>query len=209
MKDVGNAAANQMYAGSDPAQLAASYERIQPGPSDGKTKRLREKKMAKKLLADEVLAMNKDPLSLGLGEAERQQVMASDIAAASAQRQAQQTELSRSMAGGQEFQTGAFADAQGQIARQASSSASQASTSANDLSQQLVEGRVSRARAALAADVERKRKLEAFWRDVGLQAAGVAVSLATGVPIAAFGASTGSKNASEDEEEALESAPEE
>lgn len=201
-----NPAAQGAIDRTDPYAAAEMYEQrvLNAPPKKGaKSARLKEKQMAKKLLADEVLAMNKDPLSLGLGEAERQQVMASDISAASAQRQAQQTDLARSMAGGQEFQTGAFADAQGQIARQAASSASQASTSANDLSQQLIEGRTSRARAALAADVERKRKIEEYWKNFSLGAASAAVSLATGVPISALGVSTGSKPAKDEDEEAI------
>lgn len=93
------------------------------------------------------LQYENDPMSLGMSQAEMDQVTARAQQQAMAGQQAAITELNRGALGGQAFQAGAMADTAQKLTDQGSEAAAKASSSVNDLNQKLIEQRISQLRA--------------------------------------------------------------
>lgn len=138
-------------------------------------KNLRPIKQEKEMLKQDVALMRESPEALGLSQAEREQMVSEQQSAAAAQRQGAQTDLARTALAGQDFQQGAFAQAQENIAAQAASTGAQAARSATDASMARVTQQEARIRRDLAAAAERNRKQAQFWAQMGINAAGTAL----------------------------------
>lgn len=166
---------NPYLSSSTRASNAAARSAAESASKGGRYKPV---KAFKEMLARDVATLENNPEALGLTEAERDAMVAKEQTAAGAQRQGQQAELARQALAGQEFQQGAFTEAQGEIAEQAQQTGAAAAARAEGLHQQMIARESARIRQQMDAARERARQNARFWAKFSVDSAGQIMDVA-------------------------------
>lgn len=154
------------YAGEGLGGLA---QNIRKGETSKQKKlKLRPDRTFKDMLAGDIHTMRQDPLALGYSDAEREQMMSEGLEASRANMQAQQSQVSRQALAGQDFQAGAYADAQRNIAEAGQETVA-------DLSRDIMQAnlaRISQEEQRIRSDLDKQRQIKEdkmrFWSQFGI-----------------------------------------
>ncbi len=139
-------------------------------------------KQSREMLAQDLAALRNDPMSLGLSRAEQQQMRADATQAATAQNQAQATQLAQQALAGQGFQQGAFNQAQAQLGQSAADAGVKAGAQINDLNNRIIEQKRGDIMQRLDAERERAKENTRFWLNMGIKGVSSIMAAATGAP---------------------------
>lgn len=142
-------------------------------------------KAAKAQLGADTLALQTDPLSLGLSDPERQKRIAEATQQATAQQQASISALNQSALGGQGFQAGEFNQAAQDQANKVANATAQATVGVNNLNDQLINSEKQRIFGEMDAARARKAETANFWRQLGIDAVAGLIGFAVGGPAGA------------------------
>jgi hypothetical protein len=185
------------------APVGLAYGGIRAGSAIAggiKNRKLKPIKESKEMLAADLDRLNNDPDSLGLTQAQQDQMIGAAQQQSRATQQAQTAELSRSALAGQDFQAGALQEAAKGIADQGDQAAAAASANVQQMHRQLVQQEKARILGDLSAQRERARENTRFWTQFGFTAAGSLIGAALGNPAsplagaASLGGGSGSAN---------------
>ena len=137
-------------------------------------------KQSKEMLAADLQTLRTNPEALGMTEAEKEKMRADAVQTASAQNQAQSSQLAQSALAGQGFQQGAFNQAQQALGESAADAGVKAGSSINELNNRIIESESQRIRDALEAERKLKMEKDRFWLNLGIQGVGAVISAAMG-----------------------------
>lgn len=135
------------------------------------------RRLKEQLLAD-YKTLQTNPDAFGLSDGERSQMVSEATEAGNTQRQAQTTQLSRDALAGQDFQRGAFVDAQRAVADTAGQEAATASVEANKLSKALQEQEKARILGDMDKRAQINREQAQYWAQFGLDSVEAVASIA-------------------------------
>lgn len=129
------------------------------------------------------VAALQDPQKLGLTDAERQKMISEATQQASAQQNAQTSQLNQMALGGQGFQAGTFADAARGVAQQTNDATAKAAVGVNQLNQQIIDNEKQRILSEMDAARERAKENTRFWLQFGITSVGQLIGAAIGNPL--------------------------
>lgn len=130
-------------------------------------------------------ALTKDPMSLGMSDAEREKLIGEATAQANASQNAQVSQMNQAALGGQGFQAGTFAQGARDVAAQSSDAAAKATVGINQLNQSMIDKEKERIYAEMDAARQRKTETDNFWRGLGIDAVAGLIGFAAGGPAGA------------------------
>lgn len=123
---------------------------------------------AQKEMLQKDLKRLENPMSLGLTDPQKKQMIADATSAANAQQQAQVSQLGQQALAGTGVQSGAIRQAATDVASHASDAAVGASANVEDLNARLIQQEADRIRGALDAQREKARENAQFWAKLGI-----------------------------------------
>ena len=123
---------------------------------------------AQKEMLQKDLKRLENPMSLGLTDPQKKQMIADATSAANAQQQAQVSQLGQQALAGTGVQSGALRQAQADVAAHATDAAVGASANVEDLNARLIQQEADRIRGALDAQREKASENAQFWAKLGI-----------------------------------------
>lgn len=139
-------------------------------------------KQSREMLAADLATLRSDPQKLGLSDAEQEKMRSEAVQTASAQNQAQSSQLAQAALAGQGFQQGAFQNAQADLGESAADAGVKAGANIRDLNNRIIESKKADIMSRLDAEREKAKENTRFWLNLGIQGVGAIIGAAMGAP---------------------------